>query len=268
MRKIATTKNWDSNAYNIGSYMQNYCVDKILNEYTFDEHLQLLDLGCGDGKSTHNILTYAPTAKILGVDRSPDMIRSAKKNYSSNSISFMEKDITCLDSHEAFNLVVSFFCLDWIKDQESLQQRIYRALKPYGKILYIISTGSDDVAKIVENVAKSPKWASYLDNHEIPAGLHCNEDYRKFIQQAGFTLDSFEVKQIPVELPDLDSFYQFIIALPLFGDVLTQAQNEDIAKDITEAFQNHCDKNYKGKLICIGEMLIVQAMKSDSIDCF
>lgn len=262
MVKVATTDNWDSNAYNIGSYMQNYCVDKILNEYIFDDHLQILDLGCGDGKSTNNILTYAPTAKILGIDCSPEMITSAKKNYSSNSIFFKEQDITGLDIRGAFNLVVSFFCLDWIKDQDSLQQRIHRALKSYGKILYIISTGNDDVAKIVENVAKSAKWASYLDNHLIPAGLHHTEDYRKFIQQAGFTLDSFEVRQIPVELPDIDSFYQFIIALPLFGDVLTKTQNDDIAKDITAAFQNHCDKKYKGKLMCVGEMILVQAHKN------
>ena len=149
-----------------------------------------------------------------------------------------------------------------IKDQESLQQRIYRALKAYGKILYIISTGNDDVAKIVENIAKNSKWASYLANHKIPAGLHHTEDYRKFIQQAGFTVDSLEVRQIPVELPNIDSFYQFIAALPLFGDVLTQKQNDEIAKDITDAFQKHCEKKYDGKLICVGEMIVAQANKT------
>lgn len=262
MVKVATTHDWDSNAYNIGSYMQNYCVDKILNEYMFDEHLEILDLGCGDGKSTSHMLTYAPAAKILGMDCSPEMIGSAQKNYSSNSISFKKQDITCLDIHETFSLVVSFFCLDWIKDQNSLQQRIYSALKCNGKILYIISTGKDDVAKIVDRVATSSKWESYLANYEIPAGLHGTEDYRKFIQQAGFMLDSFEVRKIPVELPDIDSFYRFISALPLFGNALTQAQNEDIAKDITNAFQDHCDKKYQGKLICVGEMIVVQAHKN------
>lgn len=259
MKKTATIDNWDSEAYNVGSYMQNYCVNKILAEQTFGDNLHILDLGCGDGKSTANILQYAPTAKILGIDRSPQMIASAQAKYSSDAISFKQQDITHLDFQEEFDFVVSFFCLDWIKDQLSLQRKIYQALKPQGRALFVISTGKDDVAKIVETVAESDKWTPYLKNHIIPAGLHDTQDYRHYIQQAGFTIDAFDVIQIPVELPNIDMFHQFIAALPLFGDVLTKKQNEEIVMDITTEFQKHCEEKYKDNIICNGEMIVVKA---------
>ena len=259
---MATVDNWDSNAYDMGSHMQNFCANKILAEYAFGDNLNILDLGCGDGKNTANILNYAPTATILGIDRSPQMITSAKAKYATAFLSFEQKDITHLDIHKKFDLVVTFFCLDWIKDQLSLQQKIYQSLKPKGRTLYVISTGKDDVAKIVEAVAKGEKWALILKDHSIPAGLHKAEDYRSFMEQAGLTISAFDVIHIPVELPHVDLFYQFIAALPLFADILTAEKNDEIARDITIAFQKHCEEKYQGKLICVGEMIIAKAYRA------
>jgi len=262
MEKLVAIENWDAKAYDVGSYMQNYCAAQILAEQTFENNLRILDLGCGDGKNTANILNYAALATILGIDRSPEMITSASAKYSNDAISFEQQDITCLNVKEQFDLVVSFFCLDWIKDQETLQRKIHQALKPQGQALLVISTGKDEVAQIVEKVASSDKWISCLKNHSIPAGLHDAEDYRKSMLQAGFFIDEFDVVKIPVELPNIDLFFQFINALPLFGDVLTKKQNDEISRDIANAFQAHCETKYKGKLICLGEMIVIKAHRA------
>ncbi len=232
MKKVATLENWDSEAYNVGSYMQNYCVNKILADQNFKANLRILDLGCGDGKSTANILNYAPSATVLGIDRSPEMISSANKNYASDLITFEQQDITHLTVKAPFDQIVSFFCLDWIKDQATLQKHIYQALKPGGQVLFVISTGKDDIAKIVEQIKASDKWRAILDDYPIPAGLHKAQDYKQFMSNAGFTIGYFEVVEIPVELPSINLFHQFISGLPLFGDVLTKEQNEAINTDI------------------------------------
>lgn len=261
MGKLPTIENWDSKAYDVGSYMQNYCANQILSDQTFENNLRILDLGCGDGKNTANIINYALSATILGIDRSPEMIESAREKYSSDAISFEQQDIIYLNVKGQFDMVVSFFCLDWIKDQETLQRKIYQALKPQGQALLVISTGKDEVAQIVERVASSDKWISLLKNYNIPAGLHDAEDYRRYMLQAGFFIDDFDVIKIPVELPNIDLFYQFITALPLFGNVLTKKQNDEISRDITDVFLAHCNKKYKEKLICLGEMIVIKAHK-------
>jgi len=261
MEKLATLENWDSEAYNAGSYMQNYCVNQILANQSFKANLRVLDLGCGDGKSTANILNYAPSATVLGVDRSPEMVSSANKNYASDRIAFEQQDITHLTVKAPFDQVVSFFCLDWVKDQATLQKNIYQALKPGGQVLFVISTGKDDIAKIVEQVKASDKWNAILDDYAIPAGLHKAQDYKQFMLDAGFTIDHFEVVKIPVELPSVNLFHQFISGLPLFGNVLKKEQNETINNDISKAFQMHCTKEYGDKLICLGEMIVIKACK-------
>ena len=42
---------------------------------------RILDLGCGPGNSTQVLRERFPSADILGIDSSPDMIRRARKQY-------------------------------------------------------------------------------------------------------------------------------------------------------------------------------------------
>lgn len=264
MTDLARLDDWDAEAYNVGSYLQNFCVNKILSEYVFRENIHLADLGCGDGESTANILNYAPRATVLGLDCSSKMISSAQANYTRQFLSFRKEDITRLNYLEEFDLITSFFCLDWIQDQKSLQQKIYRALKSQGQVLFVISTGEDNISRIVEDVKNNSKWKPLLNDHVTPVGLHNLKSYQKAMEQAGFTLCTFEIKRIPVELPAIHLFYQFIFALPLFGDVLSADENQQIIKDITAEFQVYCDRVHRGKLICDGEMIIVKATKAAS----
>lgn len=251
---------WDSDAYEVGSYMQGIVVDRILSQHQFENYTQILDLGCGDGKNTIKIAKQFAPGNILGVDSSISQIESAKIKYASQkNLSFIHGDITILDYNEKFDFIVSFFCLDWIKNQLALQKRIRRALKVNGKLLYIISTGKDECAEIVEKVVRSDKWKKFLERYDIPAGLHPIENYRHSLQQASFIIDYFEVMQIPVELPKIDMFKKFITALPLFGQQLTAVQTAEIIDDITQEFQTHCNLQYDGKLICSGEMLVIKA---------
>ncbi len=251
---------WDSDAYEAGSYMQGIVVDRVLSQHQFEKHTHILDLGCGDGKNTIKIAKQVAPGNVLGVDSSIRQIESAKTRYADQkNLSFIHGDIATLDYNEKFDFIVSFFCLDWIKDQLALQMRIRRAFKSNGKLLYVISTGKDECAEIVEKVAQSDKWKKFLEGYDIPAGLHPIENYRNSLQQASFIIDYFEVMQIPVELPNIDMFKKFITALPLFGQQLTEVQTVEIIDDITQEFQIHCDLKYDGKLICSGEILVIKA---------
>jgi len=98
-----------------------------------------------------------------------------------------------------------FFCLDWVKGQLALQQRIRHALKANGKVLYVICTGKDECGEIVEDVIHSTKWQAYLADYNIPAGLHSPEAYQQFLPEAGFVIDEFEVVHFP------DDFLRFHI---------------------------------------------------------
>lgn len=48
----------------------------------------VIDLGCGSGNSTENLLNRFHEADILGVDSSEDMLESAREKYKGNIASF------------------------------------------------------------------------------------------------------------------------------------------------------------------------------------
>lgn len=86
---------------------------------------EILDIGCGDGEISIEILfKQFPTKlqKFVGVDISGDMIGFATKKYKKNKeIAFLKLDIatTTLPIHmeESFHHVFSFYCLHWVANQ-------------------------------------------------------------------------------------------------------------------------------------------------------
>jgi trans-aconitate methyltransferase len=90
---------------------------------------RILDLGCGTGHLTNRIA--AAGARVVGVDKSPRMIESARENYP--ELEFIESDATTLGFNSEFDAVFSNATIHWIKDQPGLASAIWRALKPGGR---------------------------------------------------------------------------------------------------------------------------------------
>jgi len=109
---MTNLKNWDSAAYEVGSYMQSVFVDHVLAHYKFNDAEAILDLGCGDGNNTIKVANMAPRASVVGMDWSPEQIAAAKKKHSDKSnVSFMNGDISKLNCNEQYDSIVSFFLL-------------------------------------------------------------------------------------------------------------------------------------------------------------
>ena len=66
-------------------YLRNLESTVLLNELQSilgDRSVLILDVGCGDGKTTLDLATHFPRASFLGIDFSSEMIASAKNNAS------------------------------------------------------------------------------------------------------------------------------------------------------------------------------------------
>jgi trans-aconitate methyltransferase len=92
---------------------------------------RILDLGCGTGHLTEQIA--ASGAKVVGVDRSPEMISQAREKHP--SLQFEVMDAQELSSAEPFDAVFSNATLHWIKEPEKVIAGIARVLKPGGRFV-------------------------------------------------------------------------------------------------------------------------------------
>jgi ubiquinone/menaquinone biosynthesis C-methylase UbiE len=92
---------------------------KVLKSLKIDIQSRVLDIGCGDGKITSEIAKDANQGCVIGTDISYQMIEHASKTYSSQeNLGFMQMDASQNKFINQFDIITSFNCLHWVKDQQ------------------------------------------------------------------------------------------------------------------------------------------------------
>src|SRR5688572_27496888 len=111
---------------------------------------RVLDLGCGTGQLTAQIADRG--SRVLGIDRSPDMIAQARRNLP--GLSFDVGDATSFTTDEPFDAVFSNATLHWVRPPEAAVERIRAALKPGGRLVAEFG-GSGNVARICDALRRA-----------------------------------------------------------------------------------------------------------------
>jgi SAM-dependent methyltransferase len=91
----------------------------------------VLDLGCGTGALTNEIAGFARQA--IGIDSSPAMIKKAAETYP--DLTFHLMDARSMTWESRFDAVFSNAVFHFIKDQDALLDRVFRALRSGGALV-------------------------------------------------------------------------------------------------------------------------------------
>lgn len=106
-------------------------VERVFRQYGQAPIQRVLDLGCGTGR--HTELLAARGYDVVGVDRSPEMLRLAQQGAQAR---FVQSDITTLHLDETFDAVVVMFAvLGYLSDNASVEAALQTArahLRPGG----------------------------------------------------------------------------------------------------------------------------------------
>ena len=90
---------------------------------------RVLDLGCGDGTLTAQIVGTG--ARVVGVDSSPAMVDAAR----ARGIDAHVIDAACLPFESEFDAVFSNAALHWVHQADAALTGIARALRPGGRFV-------------------------------------------------------------------------------------------------------------------------------------
>ncbi len=126
-------------------YLRDLESTVLLNELRpilADASVRILDVGCGDGKTTLDLAAQFPNATFLGVDFSSEMVISAKKNAAQSSrfcdVQFQVGDARALHDvigNSIFDVILTSRCLINIVDREQqwlILKQFSEALAPGG----------------------------------------------------------------------------------------------------------------------------------------
>lgn len=113
-----------------------------------DQDNLYLDVGCGTGDISFEILRQNPTTRVIGIDSSRSMLEIGWKKirrYGLDSqVSFREGD--CLDLEfpdNTFDGAISVFCVRNVTDHNRAFSEIVRVLRPEGKLVIMELTEPD-----------------------------------------------------------------------------------------------------------------------------
>ncbi|CAN7993364.1 unnamed protein product, partial [Ixodes hexagonus] len=145
------------------------------------ERQQFLDLGCGTGDFTRDhLLPRCPNVeRMVAVDASEDMVAYSKKHFAHPKICYDVLDISgngvtdFVERYGRFDRVYSFFCLNWVKDQEMAFKNVAELMKPGGGCLLLFGASSS-VMRLRRELASMEYWQKYREMLEktIPSSAY------------------------------------------------------------------------------------------------
>lgn len=103
---------------------------ELLGRVALENVRSVVDLGCGPGNSTVLLHQRWPTAKITGVDSSPNMLNEARAALP--NCHFVEVDISAFQAEQPLDLLYANASLQWVPDHYELFPYLVSQLKRNG----------------------------------------------------------------------------------------------------------------------------------------
>jgi len=190
---------WDASDYANHSSAQQKWAKELISHLHLKGDESLLDIGCGDGKVTAEIASYLKIGMVVGIDSSEEMIALANDKFPPSlypNLSFLKQDIRELSFFQEFDVIFSNAALHWVLDHRPILKKLYRALKPHGRV--VVQMGgkgnASQVLKVVDETVSEPEWEKYFDDFSFPYGFYSPEEYKPWLKEAGFRVGRLELK--------------------------------------------------------------------------
>jgi trans-aconitate 2-methyltransferase len=209
---MADDHEWEADVYERVAQPHEDWAQAVLDRLALQGTDVALDAGCGTGKLTTELVKRIPRGRVVGVDRSPAMIREARRRLPS-SVELRVQDLTELTSDEPFDIVVSSATFHWIADHDALFANLRAVMRPGGR-LEAQCGGAGNVANAVEAVdrlaARAP-WRSALSGWAGPWNFADPATTETRLRRSGFTQVRCWLEPHPVRPVDPPTFLRTIV---------------------------------------------------------
>ncbi len=166
------------------------------------------DLGCGPGELTASLCQRWPSAEVLGVDNSPEMISAAQDVLASlgaraaggpPKLRFELCDALAWRPDQPVDVIVSNALLQWIPDHERLLVRWAGALADGGWLAVQMPGNFDQPTHaLLRELAGSPRWRPLLGDVALNRQAGDPAGYLDLLAREGCAVDAWETTYLHV----------------------------------------------------------------------
>ena len=129
----------------VQSYAAHVCGQKMHDVLPKLPAGPVLEIGCGTGFLTHQLVEHCGDREIVAADVSPDMLAICESRIDNHfgdrhHVKFELLDAQCLALEPRFALIAASFSFQWFADLTKTLDRLMKALLPGGAILFSFPT--------------------------------------------------------------------------------------------------------------------------------
>jgi trans-aconitate 2-methyltransferase len=186
---------WDPQQYGRFSDERSRPFFDLVAQIGAESPRRVVDLGCGSGELTATLAQRWPTAEVMGIDSSPQMIERARAGYGdSDVLQFEIGDIAEWRMDPAVNVVVSNAALQWVPSHRERIRDWARAASPGTWLAWQVPGNFGAPSHVLmRELADSARWSGTLadvlrhrDVVDEPA------DYLAMLLREGFDAQAWE----------------------------------------------------------------------------
>src|SRR4030081_2232219 len=138
---------WDAHTYDETSEPQQAWASEVLVRLRgIAQDATVMDVGCGPGRVTEELVPLVPRGRVLTIDASADMVDLARKRLGDRAEVWCE-DVLDPDLDDRVDAIFSTAALHWVTDHDRLWAGLAGALRP-GGLLEIQCGGEGNIAAV------------------------------------------------------------------------------------------------------------------------
>jgi len=259
-----STIRWDASDYAKNSQGQYGWAMGNIGKLALQGNESVLDVGCGDGKITTEIAKLVPHGRVLGVDRSEEMIALATRLNQLPNMAFRALDAQALDFDNEFDAVFSNSAIHWMPNPEAVVRGIARALKPGGRIF--LSMGGRGTAssgfKALSAMAQDSRWSEAISGATSPYHFLGPLEYEPWLADAGLHADRVELVPKPMRHADqaaLEGWFR--TTWMAYSSRVAENQRAEFLRELAERASKDCSIAEDGAILMPMVNLEVEAHK-------
>ncbi|MFJ7726096.1 class I SAM-dependent methyltransferase [Neobacillus sp. NPDC097160] len=228
MANAGKNDRWNANLYDEKHSFVSHFGEDLVELLAPKKDEKILDLGCGTGDLASRL--HQMGVKILGIDKSENMVRQAQIKYP--GIPFQVQDAMTMSIQDEFDAVFSNATLHWVKSPKQAIQGIYDALIKGGR--FVAEFGGKGNVQIItdEIIHQLGEFGIAFKPEQFPWYYPSIGEYSTLMEQVGFRVTFARHFDRPTPLIGENGLRNWIemFAVSLFEGVTTEIQELVINK--------------------------------------
>jgi trans-aconitate 2-methyltransferase len=206
---------WNAASYHKVSGPQTSWGQKVLSRLTVNGDERAIDAGCGSGRLTAALLERLPRGRLVAVDRSWNMLMTARANLRpafGGRVAFVQVSLPDLPFVNWADLVFSTATFHWIKDHQALFDNILRTLRPGGRLMAQCG-GGPNLARahaLAGQLMRAEPFAPFFSDWPGPWEFANAEVTARRLQRAGFSEVVTSLEEAPTTLATEADYREFV----------------------------------------------------------